>query len=291
VTRPTALEVRINSIPEALRLERRWVLWRYKWDGLRWTKLPYQFTGWLAKSDDPTTWCSFDQARSALQTERFDGIGFMLGDGWAGIDLDQCVSDYNPKTGSLFASTDAVGPFILALDQSNVYWELSPSGTGYKAIGRSERVGGEIKFSTSPPTFTTWSRPRFFTVTGHYQSASDVPVDITELIDHWFPAAVVDMPPGREGYSLAAAMTDEQLLMQMIGGDINSEEIFALWRGETAPYGDDRSRADLALCCHLAFWTNFDAERIDRLFRQSGLYRPKWDQASYRRATIGKALR
>ena len=63
-----------------------------------------------------------------------------------------------------------------------------------------------------------------------------------------------------------------------------------LWRGDTSRFGGDHSRADQALCCHLAFWTNYDAERIDRLFRQSALMRPKWDSASYRRATLSKAL-
>ncbi len=36
-----------------------------------------------------------------------------------------------------------------------------------------------------------------------------------------------------------------------------------------------QSEADLALCNFLAFWTGGDAARIDRLFRRSGLYRPK----------------
>lgn len=34
----------------------------------------------------------------------------------------------------------------------------------------------------------------------------------------------------------------------------------------------DRSAADLALCSHLAWWTGGDCVRIDRLYRESGLY-------------------
>jgi len=45
--------------------------------------------------------------------------------------------------------------------------------------------------------------------------------------------------------------------------------------------GDD-SAADLALCSMLAFWTNNDELRIDSLFRQSGLYREKWERQDYR---------
>jgi primase-polymerase (primpol)-like protein len=40
----------------------------------------------------------------------------------------------------------------------------------------------------------------------------------------------------------------------------------------------------------LAFWTGGDATRIDTLFRQSGLYRKKWDRNDYRNRTIREAL-
>jgi putative DNA primase/helicase len=40
----------------------------------------------------------------------------------------------------------------------------------------------------------------------------------------------------------------------------------------------------------LAFWTGGDPARIDTLFRQSGLYRKKWDRKDYRDKTITEAL-
>ncbi len=43
-------------------------------------------------------------------------------------------------------------------------------------------------------------------------------------------------------------------------------------RGELGIFGDDRSRADLALCLILAFWCGSDTLRIDRLFRRFALY-------------------
>jgi len=52
----------------------------------------------------------------------------------------------------------------------------------------------------------------------------------------------------------------------------------------------DWSRADLALCKHLAWWTQKDATRIDRMFRQSELYRPKWERDDYAARTIRLAL-
>lgn len=50
------------------------------------------------------------------------------------------------------------------------------------------------------------------------------------------------------------------------------------------------------MCVLLAFWTGKNADSVDRLFRQSGLYRPKWDERhfgdgrTYGQATIESAL-
>jgi hypothetical protein len=40
----------------------------------------------------------------------------------------------------------------------------------------------------------------------------------------------------------------------------------------------------------LAFWTQGDTARIDKLFRQSGLMREKWERDDYRKRTIQKAI-
>ena len=53
---------------------------------------------------------------------------------------------------------------------------------------------------------------------------------------------------------------------------------------------DSPSEADLAMCCKLAFWWQRDRDAIDRMFRQSGLSREKWERPDYRDATINKAL-
>ena len=74
----------------------------------------------------------------------------------------------------------------------------------------------------------------------------------------------------------------------------HGEKIHSLFNGDISSYGDDESRADLALCSYLAFWTNNDAERMDALFRNSALMRPKWDEKhgsqTYGAMMISKAL-
>lgn len=50
-----------------------------------------------------------------------------------------------------------------------------------------------------------------------------------------------------------------------------------------------QSEADLALCCHLAFYSGNDPGRMDGLFRQSGLMRDKWLRDDYAERTIARA--
>ncbi len=57
----------------------------------------------------------------------------------------------------------------------------------------------------------------------------------------------------------------------------NGAKFERLWYGAWEDAYPSQSEADLALCALLAFWTGRDAQQIDRLFRASGLYRPKWD--------------
>ena len=67
--------------------------------------------------------------------------------------------------------------------------------------------------------------------------------------------------------------------------------------GSLDAHGGDHSRADLALCGLLAFWTHGDVARIDRLFRNSALMRDNWDErhssdgTTYGEMTIAKTLR
>jgi P4 family phage/plasmid primase-like protien len=82
---------------------------------------------------------------------------------------------------------------------------------------------------------------------------------------------------------------DDHELIEKAKNAKNGAKFTALWDGLTDGY-DSQSEADLALCCLLAFWTGGDPVAIDRLFRQSGLYREKWEREDYREKTIDAAL-
>jgi putative DNA primase/helicase len=90
-------------------------------------------------------------------------------------------------------------------------------------------------------------------------------------------------------------LTDDKLIEKAKGAK-NGAKFARLFDGHWEDDYASQSEADLALCCHLAFWTRKDASRIDALFRRSGLYREKWDEkhfgsgSTYGEETVAKAV-
>jgi hypothetical protein len=89
---------------------------------------------------------------------------------------------------------------------------------------------------------------------------------------------------------------DDGALIAKAHGSADGVLFASLWSGDAAIQGNNHPAADLALCDKLAFWTGCDSGRMDRLFRQSGLYREKWykphgsDGKTYGERTIQKAI-
>jgi primase-polymerase (primpol)-like protein len=279
------------------------VCWRYEWkqdEGKkgRWSKILCTVAGYHAKSNDPSTWTTFDDALAAYSKGGFDGIGFCLGDGWAGIDLDHCIDGTTV--------IEASHGVIRRLDDFNVYQEVSPSGTGYKAIGRSARVGGQIDFAVTPAAFTPWSRGRFFAVTGHEPAYADYGLspmaDITALIDEWFPkptCSTLSLPDKpdyiREGDTRGKEhmeiRTDSQVVDAILATAPKADVFLRLCRGDMRDYGNDHSRADQAFFGIVTYYCN-DLAQAERLFCQTKLWSvERWDdRPTYRRSTLTKAV-
>ncbi len=102
------------------------------------------------------------------------------------------------------------------------------------------------------------------------------------------------MPPPPPGAAGGGCQLEDDELPDRIRASKQGAKFGRLWAGDTSDHGGDDSRADLALCGILAFWCGPDADRIQRLFRRSGLMRAKWDErrgtSTYGRWTIDKAL-
>ena len=147
-------------IPNSLKLLSQWMCWQSRpKDNGKTDKIPINpHTGKLAKTNDPKTWGTFDQAVQYYEKHKgkgVDGIGFVFtkDDPYAGIDLDGCR---NPETG-------VIEPWAVDIIKSiNSYSEVSPSGTGVKIFCKGVLLGGGMKKGN----IEIYDRGRFFTITG-----------------------------------------------------------------------------------------------------------------------------
>jgi putative DNA primase/helicase len=255
-------------IPFELLEYRQWVLWRKAEVNGRITKVPISpWCGKPASCDRPQSWGTYRHVRYALHRFHCTGIGFVFTDSdpFCGIDLDHC--------GNL---SGTIAPEALALIRRiGSYAELSPSGTGVhillkaKLEGKGRRVGN----------IEVYDSGRYFTVTGKHISGT--PLEIRSCQDALDQLAAEIFSPAEaiplEVLSRSLDLSDQELIQRAKYAN-NGERFSRLWAGDASDYGNDHSRADIALCRMLAFWTGGDSGRIDRLFRQSGLKREKWDR-------------
>ncbi len=284
----TDLITRVRSnVPMELQQLAQWVAWIYVLrDGEeKPTKVPHDSdTGREASSTDPLTWSTFDGACNAYSSGGYDGIGFVVTDHdpYVGVDLDDCIDD-----GQL--SEDATR-WVQSL---NSYTEISPSGHGVRVWVRGKKLGPRCK--NKQLGIEIYETKRFFTVTGQRivelptATIEDRQSELDALYSEAFPLLENAGCSDRQPPSAAIPQDDEELLQVMFSA-INGTAIRALWDGDRSAQANDDSAADLALCSHLAFYTGCDEQRIDRMFRCSGLYRPKWERQDYRDRTVGRAI-
>jgi putative DNA primase/helicase len=145
-----------EKIPQRFTRRHQWVTWCYEERDGKPTKVLYTpGTNRRASSTDLMTWRPFEDAVQALESGRYDGIGFVFcsADPFVGIDLDKCR---NPETGEIAAWARKIIDSI-----TDKYVEASPSGRGVHIITRGTLRGGRKKGSLE-----VYGQERFFTVTG-----------------------------------------------------------------------------------------------------------------------------
>jgi primase-polymerase (primpol)-like protein len=285
VSTPSVLAPNFDAIPAALRERRQWVLWRLEWrrQEKKPTKVPYQPSGAHAASTDPATWNSIDAVRAAYEAGGFDGVGFVFtaDDPLVGIDLDGCRD----------AATGELAPWAQAvIARFDTYCEISPSGTGIHLIMVGELPPGGRKRGP----VECYEQERYFTVTA--RSPDGVPVrdvvDRTAALAAWhaeaFPPQGKSARPAPRAPVAPPVDADDDRLLERARGAKNGKKFRGLFDDGDASGHGSHSEADLALCAMLAFWTRGDAERVDRLFRRSALFRPKWDASAGHGETYGQ---
>ena len=278
------------NIPAELKTRPQWVVWRTEKRNDKPTKVPYApKTGAKAKSDTPSTWATFATALTAYDNgKRYDGMGYVFSgadDDFTGIDLDKCASgDGQFETWA----TDIVA----AMDS---YTETSPSGRGLHIILKGKLPdGGRRKGKIE-----MYDSGRYFTVTGDLWPDAPATIESRQAELDGLHARVFgakkEQPEPRQPSTASGTLDDATLLRKAMGAK-GGAKFSQLWSGDFSGY-PSQSEADLSLCGKLVFWTGGDTTQTDRLFRQSGLMRPKWDKRhhgdgrTYGEGTIQEAIR
>jgi primase-polymerase (primpol)-like protein len=83
--KPYTFIANIAALPKALQhltRQKRWVNWKWELRKNKWTKPPYQCSNPALsdKTNDPSTWGSYEEAIAVVAAGKADGIGFMLKD-------------------------------------------------------------------------------------------------------------------------------------------------------------------------------------------------------------------
>lgn len=305
--RPDPLPVVPESIPDTLTTNETWVCWRYVWNRDRdeWTKLPIDVaTGDAASATDPETWSSFEKALQHYEdTENMDGVGYVVteDDLLVGLDLDDCV---DPDSGDI----DPWARDVVA--DVPTYWEQSPSGTGLRGFGLANLPDGRTRADVEDADghIEVYEDERYLTLTGVEIEASTPDVEqvnseVQELHAEYLardPTPTVEdggttvANPTPDADKTGSSDLSDAEIVSKAKAAANGEKFKQLWNGSTSGYAS-HSEADLALCNLLAFWTGGDETQIDRLFRDSGLYREKWDaqrgSTTYGERTIRESVK
>lgn len=299
------------TLPDALRplaAYRQFILWRAvpREDG-KIDKLPVDSsTGAVADAHDPSIWVTADEATTRAALFGI-GVGFVFTeqDPFFFLDIDDALEGNKWSDNATNICKQFAGCAV----------EVSTSGTGLHIIGTMpERIPHSIKPADKTLKTDLFTERRFIALTGMSAvgSASFIPAQSYRgfLAEHYPPSAVTspsewsDTPdPEWDGpeddAELIARMLRSKSASAAFGGKASVQELWgadeeALGRHFPDDQGNrpfDWSLADAALLQHLAFWTGKNCERMDRLFRQSGLMRDKWDSRDdYRFRSAGKAV-
>jgi len=290
-------------VPTELKVKPNWVRWKLEQANGRLTKVPYQLNGNKASSTDPATWGTYEAVVKGAVIDETQGIGIMTDGSFVGFDLDGCR---NPTTGEITEWAKRVIGLL------STYCEITPSSTGVRVYALGELPDGARRFSLAVSAgfgdkvgIETYSEQRYFTITGNRLNETSTlqssnvqqAYELCAQISRQFPSdkrksatsfQSNDSNSSSVSFEPAAGSLTSKFAVLMYG-TIDSSRPFVI----EDEYGSrvsapSQSEADMALATLLAMKHGENAEAIDSDFRESALYRPKWDRLAEK--TIQKAI-
>jgi putative DNA primase/helicase len=284
-----------KNIPDELKKVPQWICWKlFQRENEKFSKMPINpHTGLEASTDKPRTWGTYQEAVNRFIADTtLHGLGFVFTatDPYTGIDIDDCRDK----------DTGVIADWALSvIEPMDSYTEISPSGMGVRIIIEANSPG-EFKRRNK---IEIYSSGQYLTITGDVYGTR-LPVEKRQQkLDELYLMVFGDdikkkerpAPEVHKDAKLARIqkIKDKDLLDKAVQA-ANGPKFTRLWEGNLEDHAGDHSRADLSLCAILCYWTRADGPRIDKLFRQSKLFRKKWDERhgklTYGEMTVNQAL-
>ena len=274
----------------------QWVVWRKEEVDGKSKKVPYISESRKVDTTKPYQ-CLNYQAAIFIHTSKpdvFDGIGLVLDGKILGVDLDSCLRDG-------VITDPVVAEFVEA---AKTYTDISPSGTGlhlyFKLTESLELQRNRLSSAQSTAHYEFYTENRYLTFScnpfgtyGFHGVRTISPEEAVELLE------ILGYSPdgGSESseeldLTVSSSTPDLEAIKQAMFNSSSSPEIKNLYSGDTSAYTDDISRAEAALCGHLAYWTNGDRDAMRELWLDSDLaQRTKTQERSdYVERTLDLAL-
>jgi putative DNA primase/helicase len=299
-----------HAIPAELLADPRFVTWRY--EGEKSTKVPYTPDGRRkANKNAPGDRGAASACIATVAMGAVDGIGFVLGDGWVGLDFDKALDEAGHASPEL---QRLVEPLLGVW----CYAEVSPSGTGVKFVLRADgaalrALAAEItgrnptdeynKFTPALPGIKEIQVNHsggYFTLTGvpwggpkwDGQRWDDATAAVGEVMRR--AHAMKFRAPAKRHEApirLALDLADGEVLDRAFAAK-NGARVRAIYDGNNADHGGDASAADCALAAQLAFYCGPNGhEQVKRIMRASPRWREKLEREDYMDATVATGYR
>lgn len=267
---------RYENIPSELKQEKRWCLYKMIQRNGKNTKLPLMPNGKPAKSNDKTTWNSYEDCIAALNRNIGDGLGFMLGDGYIGIDIDK-VSD---EVFEYMQNKNANSMTANFLREISTYAEISPSKTGLHFIGKGKVPGERKRYKN----LEIYDKDRFFTVTGNVIKDRDrnkvinIDSELNPLYEKYMPKINVINSENKRNQITTFLKDDQDIVEKLFDRGYFSytgEDLRQIYYGNYEIYFNSQSEADFFMLQRLLYYTA-DVEQAISFMENSGLKREKW---------------
>nr|WLJ25856.1 MAG: dsDNA helicase [Staphylococcus phage HS12] len=278
----------LSNIPDELKQLNNWCVWKFENRNGKRTKIPFNAaTGEFAKSNDKSTWSSYE---TAVNAEGVDGIGFFFEPPYLGIDIDDIDDDLHR-----FKQGDKLDNIVSEFNEAfKSYTEVSPSGNGLHIIVKGKIPGSRRRKGN----IEMYDSGRFFTMTGKnigkYKDVTEVSEQVFKTIyNKYLPNNTIKYST-TNNYQENIHNLSEIDVINEIYNSKQAKLFDDLMKGNYEPYYTSHSEADMALANILAFWCAKDYSQMDSIFRQSNLYRDKWDEkrknSTYGEQTLFKAI-